>query len=450
MSETAEIRMNWETVKVRVKNLLPNSANPRKWRAGGERELDASLEKFDLVEIPVINFDGKLIAGHRRLERMMEAGWAYREIDVRVPNRMLSEAEVAEYMVRSNTHQGVWDLSVLTSGVFKDLKLDEIGLNLRDVPGWRATALEGKEDAPERKLPENVLTQRGDVWELESISAGIVHRVMCGDSIMPHDVERLMGGGCAELLFTSPPYSDQRTYEGGKELDVRHLRNFIPAYASFVNYLVVNLGIQRRDGEVFCYWNNYLDVAAGCGLKLLSWNVWDKGESGSIGSMTAMFSVEHEWVFVFGRAPKEINRTVEKSPDTPKRYQYKSGTVRHQDGRLERRETWRINHDFKKLGTVSRMMALKERNVDSFHPAQFPVRFPFQYIEAMTDLGQGVCDPFLGSGTTLVAAEQLGRRCFGMELDERYCEFAVRRWMAWMNEKNLAYQARRNGEIVKI
>ena len=102
-----------------------------------------------------------------------------------------------------------------------------------------------------------------------------------------------MNGQHSKLLFTSPPYSDMREYNGGKDLSVESIAQFISCYEPFTALQAVNLGIQRKDGEIYPYWNAYIDTAKKAGLKLLAWNVWDKLTCGSVGQQSAMIPIRH-------------------------------------------------------------------------------------------------------------------------------------------------------------
>jgi hypothetical protein len=105
--------LTWTTVRRSVNQLIPLPHNPRKMTAHQKAELKKSLERFSLVELPVINLDGKVIAGNQRLGILLALGRANEEIEVRCPNRMLTEAEVREYAIRSNQNRGEWDLELL-------------------------------------------------------------------------------------------------------------------------------------------------------------------------------------------------------------------------------------------------------------------------------------------------------------------------------------------------
>lgn len=266
-------------------------------------------------------------------------------------------------------------------------------------------------------------TKPGDLWKLGN------HRLLCGDSTNPDDVAKLMDGESAKILFTSPPYSDMRDYNGGKDLSVSHLAKFIQAYRPYTDYQCVNLGIQRKDKAVFPYWNDYIDTATEAGYKLLSWNVWDKNEAGSIAAQSAFFPVEHEFIFCFGTEPYKINKT-ERKIRFDKR---ETRLVRQKDGTTKRMTTGANNDLYKRMGTVTHVHMVKANNEKGYHPAPFPFDLPRKYIEAMTNKGDGVIEPFCGGGTTLLVCEGLKRKCFAMELDPQYCDVILSRWekMTW-------------------
>jgi len=304
---------------------------------------------------------------------------------------------------------------------FPDLSFDLNDLSFGDSPEPEKEYNESIEDEVPETAPPRV--KPGEVWELGG------HRLKCGDSTSRDDVQSLFGDRKAALCFTSPPYADQRDYKGGKELSTEHLATFISTAAPSCELFAVNLGLARRDHEVVEYWDDYINESRVAGLKLLSWNVWDKGEAGSIGNQTAMFAITHEWIFVFGKQTMELKRTV---PN--KRHGTDTGrTIRQADGTLKETESSIIS-EFSQLRTVYAVSPQKARD-DIDHPARFPVQFPLGYIEACTDPGDWVYEPFCGSGTTIIAAEKTGRKCLGMELDPGYCDIIIQRWETITGEK---------------
>ena len=117
--------LKWHNEKRKVKNLIPYEYNPRQMTEKQAKLLTDSLKKFDLVEIPAIDTDNKIIAGHMRMKIMLELGRGDEEVDVRVPNRKLTEREFQEYNLRSNKNVGDWDFDILAN--FEDELLKEVG-----------------------------------------------------------------------------------------------------------------------------------------------------------------------------------------------------------------------------------------------------------------------------------------------------------------------------------
>lgn len=123
--------MKWTTQKRKISDLIPFEQNPRQMTDKQARDLRNSLEKFDLVEIPAINSDNTILAGHQRLKILSLLGRRDEEIDVRVPDRLLTDAEVREYNVRSNKNTAEWDWDMLAN--FDELMLKEIGFSDKEL-----------------------------------------------------------------------------------------------------------------------------------------------------------------------------------------------------------------------------------------------------------------------------------------------------------------------------
>src|SRR5690606_23862346 len=137
--------------------------------------------KFNLVEIPAINLDNKIIAGHQRVFALFEIGRGDELIDVRIPNRMLTDEEFKEYNIRSNIGIGEWGIDLLLEH-FSEFNFDDLGLDLDfELPDEILLGNESEMDF-EPELPEIPKSVEGDVYELISIQKGITHRVICGDS----------------------------------------------------------------------------------------------------------------------------------------------------------------------------------------------------------------------------------------------------------------------------
>lgn len=203
-------QLYWSTKQRKVRDLIPSDYNPRTRDEKGQSVLEESLDKFGLVDTPVINLDEQLISGHRRLEYYIERGQLDEVIDVRVPSRMLTKDEVKQYMLLANTHAGKWDLIKLEENfgdIYKDIMVHE--LPSFDVALPSAEQVTQKKDA-ERVIiedefndlpPKDPITQLDDLYELGP------HRVLCADSTDVNAIGRLMAGMFAHMIFTDPPYN---------------------------------------------------------------------------------------------------------------------------------------------------------------------------------------------------------------------------------------------------
>lgn len=391
------------------------------------------LEKRPII----VNKDFMVLGGNMRLKACLEAGMK----DVPVMVADWSEEKQREFIIKDNVSGGEWDWDVLANEWDAE-QLTEWGL---DVPHF----VTGEAEEDDYEVPDEIKTDivLGDLFEIGP------HRLLCGDSTDSDAVAKLMNGQKAEMLFTSPPYSDMREYNGGKNLSIDRISEFIPTWMPFAEYQVINLGLQRNENEIVQYWDEYINKAKDSGYKFLSWNVWDKMLAGSVSNQNAMFAIEHEWVFVFGSQPKKLNRTIEKSEESEKRLKSARKNangkiirqVRQADGTMKF-STKGENYQYKNLPSV--IQVIPQMGRDEFttkHPATFPISLPSEYIQAMTNENQLIAEPFNGSGSTMVAAHQLNRKCYGMELDPKYCQVIVDR----MLKLDPTLTIKRNGQEYK-
>lgn len=129
-------KLQWETKKVKVKDLIQLDINPRKISEQKKQKLIESLEKFNLVEIPAVNTDMQIIGGNQRVTALVLVGRGDEDIDVRMPNRKLTKKEVKEYAIISNTHAGEFDFEILELE-FADIELAEIGFTIEGLDDWK-------------------------------------------------------------------------------------------------------------------------------------------------------------------------------------------------------------------------------------------------------------------------------------------------------------------------
>ena len=400
----------------KTSEIIPYEKNPRINNNAVDKTM-MSIKEYGFQQPIVVDKAGIVIAGHTRLKAAIKLNLDTCPVIV-ADN--LSPAQTKAFRIADNKtgELATWDDGLLAVEIQDiidmGLAIELTGFDAGDFDLDKKPGLTDEDEVPEVK---ESIAKLGDLWILGE------HRLLCGDSTDIEHVERLMDGQKAELLFTSPPYSDMREYNGGKDLSIGNLINFIPVFSEFAEYQVINLGIQRKDHEVVQYWDEYIKKAKSCGYKFLSWNIWNKNDAGSIGNQTAMFAISHEWLLIFGKEHKDLNKTRENGTSGDK-----AGLNRRmKDGSVQRTTGVGVVASHSQLRTVLDIPVIKG-NIGIDHPAMFPVGLPEEHIKAITMGGDIVVEPFCGSGSTLIACEKTNRKCYGMELDEHYCDVIIKRW----------------------
>lgn len=433
--------------QVPVTDLLANPMNARRHPTSQRIALRGSLDTLGWVAPVIVNVvTGYMLDGHARAEELLSKD---EHALIPVIEVQLTEAEEKLFLASFDwiTHMAQYEREnldallrmVSTDNAAMQTMLSEMassqGLYFGEPPVIPED--DGGQIDRADELQAKWQVQTGDLWLIPSVTGSGMHRLLCGDSTIAADVARVMDGDTCEICFTSPPYADQRDYDNN-DLSIETLVQFIPAAKQYAKFFCVNLGIKRKDYEIVPYWNDYIQAAKDCGLKLLSWNVWDKINATSVIMQMAMFAIQHEWIFIFGTDEKALVRTVDKSPESAKREKYyskdsngRSVTTRRQPDGTVKESIIGTVYDKKQMGTVLSVYAEMGRQADlNVHAARFPVELPSEYIVAMTNETDCVYDPFGGSGTTMVACEQLSRQCRMIEISEKYCAVVLERMTA--------------------
>lgn len=406
--------MKIETIKIDALKLDPNNA--RTHDSANLEAIAGSLTQFGQRKPIVVSQDNTIVAGNGTVTAAKNLGWEHIEA-VRVPADWDTDRIKAFALADNRTAElASWQPLVLASQL---IELEKAGFEIAEFgfdkiePVTEPESID-KDQIPE--LPSEPITKLGDLWQLGR------HRLLCGDATESNSIRLLFQSDTAELCFTSPPYSDQREYNGGKKLSTQHLASFIKVASNACNYFAVNLGLSRKDHTLVRYWDDYIFAAEESNLKLLSWNIWNRqGLAGfSVGQITAMFAIEHEWIFIFGQKTKKLNHTVS-NKDAGKSNE---GSKREKNGDL--------TYSKVEIGAKRQLGTIYSGGVENQpvgnHPATFPIDFPITYIEAMTMPGDNIYEPFAGSGTTIIAAEKTDRNCLALEIDPNYCDVIIQRW----------------------
>ena len=407
-----------EVVYRTIDEIKPDPANARRHSRKQIRKLADSIETFGFNVPVLVDAELNAVAGHARLAACRLLGLA------EVPTLCLdhlSPAQLRAFMLADNrlTELAQWDDRLLAQQL-KDLSLLGLDFSL-EVTGFemaeidlRIESLEhlpGPDDDPADALPGPAnppLSKIGDLWMLGN------HRVLCGSALDAAAFAALMGDERAAMVFTDPPYNVP--IDGhASGLGAIHHRPFPMAsgemdrteFTAFLGQAIRNLAAFSVDGSLhyLCMdWRHIGELlAAGRDVygELKNLVVWVKDNAG----MGALYRSQHELVFVFKRG----------------RQGHRNNVQLGQFGR-NRSNIWR----YPGAGSFARRG--EEGNLLALHPTVKPVAMVADAILDCSARGDIVLDAFLGSGTTLIAAERTGRRCYGMELDPVYADTIVRRW----------------------
>jgi DNA modification methylase len=279
----------------------------------------------------------------------------------------------------------------------------------------------GDEFDPTPEVAGPTRTAAGDVWVI-----GGKHRLLVGDNTDPENVRRLMAGRTVGLCFTSPPYAQQRDYGEAAKEKVQDWHALM--CGTFANLpmtddgqVLVNLGLVHRDGEWVPYWDEWIGWMRQQGWRRFGWYVWDQGP-GMPGDWAGRLAPSHEYIWHFNREavrPAKTQECKHAGEVQSKR------TFRNKDGTLDGfTHAGRAVQSHKIMDSVIRVVRKHGTDANGDHPAAFPIDLPTALIECWPG---DVYDPFLGSGTTLIAAHRLGRVCYGCELEPKYCDVILRR-----------------------
>lgn len=205
-------KIMWTTTRRKVSELLPYSKNPRKINEEQMSDLKRSLRKFNLAELPAINLDGTIAAGHARIKALQLLDRGEEEIEVRIPNRQLSETEFKDYLITSNKSGGSWDFEGLAEN-FDMEALSLAGFNTDELSDIFSDSFKIDDpmasDAEELKKIKKTNIRTGDVFLLGK------HKLICGNALDQKVVKKLMGKTRADMVNDDLPFNINLSYNGG-------------------------------------------------------------------------------------------------------------------------------------------------------------------------------------------------------------------------------------------
>lgn len=404
-----------------IDRLKINPDNPRIHSDKQVTQIARSLETFGSIVPVLIDQNSRVIAGHGRILAARLLGLTEFPT-IRVEH--LTDAQIKAFAIADNklSENSTWDAALLgqqlkaLAEVELDFSLEATGFEMGeiDVLIEGLEPINGGESDAADSIPDQTttrVTSVNDLWHLAK------HRVLCGNALDPEAYMRLMGKRQAGVVFTDPPYNipiNGHVSGLGKK---RH-PNFPmasgemsePEFTDFLSCVCKHMAGYSRVGSIhfICMDWRHLGELLTAGKEAYdefkNLCVWAKANAG----MGSMYRSQHELVLVF------------KHGVSPHRNNIQLG----QFGRY-RTNVWHYP------GANSFSRSTEEGNLLELHPTVKPVRLVADAIMDCSARGDIVLDPFLGSGTTVIAAERTGRICYGIELDPAYVDVVVRRWQAF-------------------
>ena len=366
----------------KAQDLIMAEYNPRQLNKDQYTQLKDSIERFGLVDPLIVNKnkDRKniLVGGHQRLRKAREMGM----VDIPCVEVDLKLDQEKELNIRLNKNVGEWDYDSLAN-YFDVGELMDWGFTDDELQFYEEEPEQGLIDDDEIPEVEEAITKQGDLWILGE------HRVLCGDATKKEDVERLMDGQKADMVFTDPPYgmdlnTNYKNIYKNSIAEVKNQKRVIGDNKQFNPTFILNY---FKDTKEQFWWgfDYYMNLLQTGGV-----HVWDK----VCESMEGRIGNEFELCWSKQKHKKEIIH-------------------------------------IKWAGFIG----LKKDDGKRKHPTQKPIRLCTHFIKKFSKEQKIIIDPFIGSGSTLIACEKTNRKCYGMELDPHYCDVIVKRWEEFTGKK---------------
>ena len=392
----------------KVTELIPYVNNSRTHSDEQVAQISASIKEFGWTNPILVDGTNGIIAGHGRLLAARKLG--YTEVPT-IELADLTETQKKAYIIADNrlALNAGWDNEMLTIELNELLAdgfaLEMLGFDPKELAALlEPEVIEGltDEDAvPE--VPDEPKTKLGDIYQLGN------HRLMCGDSTSIDAVDKLMDGQKADMVFTSPPYNantkagdgDIFTSKKSKKLYAEGYSDNLPSN-EYIDFAASVLEVCFANTDGFIFWNvsynaksknEYIKQIVNRLDYLVEQVCWKK-------TSTIPFKgcLMRDWepIYIFSTNKQGLNTKIVTS------------------------NFWQVSNT-----------GSQQKN----HKACFPVALPEKGISLVNANSGIIFEPFCGSGTTIIAAEKHGRKCYGMELDPKYCDVIVKRWEEFTGKK---------------
>lgn len=420
-------KLSWVTETRKISELVPNVKNPRTISPKQIEDLKKSLKKFNVVEIPVIDTQNNVIAGHQRLMVLKLLGRENETIEVRVPNRKLTQSEYDQYLLVSNRVHGDWDwdalskyfdMDTLTLSGFDDLDLSKI-FDVHAEP-----KVENFDEEKELKKIKKTNIKFGDIYQLGK------HRLICGDATDPNTVTKLMDGVTVDMINQDPPFNVNLSYDkgvGGKKSNKEYGGHVDDnktdsAYQEFLKKMLQNgLSVCKPSCHVF-YWcdEKYVwllqTLYKELGIDNKRLCIWIKNNA----SPTPQVA--------FNKATEFCVYGTKGSPYLSKDFQG-FNTISNNDMTTGNALVDEIQ-DHLNTWVIKRLPS-NEYN----HPTQKNPELHHKAIKRCTKVNDVILDLTAGSGSIMSACEVLKRKAYMCEMEPIFCQLIINRFKQISHEE---------------
>jgi len=398
-------KLQWHIEERSIDSLKHWDKNPRTITGEAFEKLKDRIIKRGMHDVLKVDLDGTVLSGNQRLEALKQLGIA--TVDCIVPNRALTDEERDKVALESNRNDGAWDWQMLGERFDPDL-LGEIGFDSSDIDKAFDLKTPDIEDVEIEEL-QAPITKLGDIYLLGN------HRLMCGSATELADMEKLMNGKYARLVFTDPPYGVNYkpiSTHGATKSKHQLIQNDEltgEKLSAFIKDAFTNLYSVTTDDACFYCWHatstadEFKVSLEATGLEVHQTIIWIKDR------------------FTLSRS--DFQHAFE-----PCFYAWKKGQAHFTNTKI-RNLSDIISLEYDDFSSLMDIWYVNRDNMAEYgHPTQKPVGLAEKAIKKSSEIGDIVLDVFGGSGGTLLACEGMKRIGYMMELDPKYCDLIVKRW----------------------
>lgn len=410
----------------KLSEIKPYGKNAKKHPAKQVQQIADSIMEFGFNQPLVVDKDDVLIVGHGRYF----AAELLKLDEVPVLTLNIPEEKAKAYRLADNKlNESTWDMGLVIS------ELKGLSMEMIDLTGFNRSLVlnQDEKDDAVPALPDSARTKLGDLYEIGS------HKVLCGDSTQQGDFAKLLGTLKVDMIFTDPPYNVN--YHGHGETTDTGILNDKMGQAQFRDFLTAAFK-QMRDsikagGGLYIFHSSssqiiFEEAMGANGIEVKNQLIWNK----PVASMGwGDYRWKHEPFFYAGVKGVALNFYGDRTNTTVLDFHKSDAQIL----------AWAKHQRLAEASGKTTLWSMKREPLKEYvHPTQKPVELIMYALANSSKVEDVILDPFLGSGSTLIACQKTNRSCYGVELDPKFCDVIVQRWVDYTENRNIKL----NGEEI--